>query len=148
MGTTDYLGVVQDRLGIVDFKTQNVKVTTKNSPPTYYESWPWQLAGYALAITDYYHRMGAHLYPDAHVALPERFVSVVINTNPEHPKWAQGSVGVWSRVWKYADIKRGAEIIKQLASLWYTVNKVPAPGTPERAEREERLLAEPEKAGE
>ena len=117
-GTTDYWGRVGEwGTGIVDFKTQGVKVykytekrTLKSGEvreyererktPSWHDKWPRQLAAYATALGDEMFRadrieelMGDSL-PENHRArkfigreMPGVCVSLVINTNEDHPNY-------------------------------------------------------------
>ena len=170
-GTTDYWGRVGEwGVGILDFKTQGVKVyeyiekrTLKSGEereyhrtrktPSWHDKWPRQLAGYAMALGDEMFRAAAENKWDDdlmdHRALkflgremPGVFVSVVINTNEDHPSY-QGPdyPGMWTRKWNPKVIAHGHDVMEEVARLFYTINKFPRPGSEERAKLAAEMVA-------
>ena len=152
-GTCDFYGLVDDQPAIIDFKTQGVKVRErktltlnartgekemrirKDASPRFYESWPWQIAGYARALKDYELRMERIDAGDIdRIGDPQSFISIIINTNPLHPRAVpdENVWGYWVRRWKPAEMARGYSMLRILTDLWYTVHKFPRPGTAER----------------
>ena len=123
-GTLDYIGpYYSDKTGrfhelaLVDFKTQGVKGNSKN--PRWREEWPWQLAAYAHAA-------------ERTIGKAACWVSVVLNTNEDHPDWTPDAPGKWVREWTKADIERGMGMMRRWCNLWYFYKKYPAPGSKER----------------
>ena len=124
-----------------------MKVAEKgNSPPTWYPEWAWQLAGYAMAVADEQFRL-EKIDAASMIPLPTSFWSVVINTNPEHPKWrSEDEPGYWTKKWNPKLVEHGAKVMISIANLFYTVHDkpnapLPWPGTPERRAMQEALEA-------
>lgn len=147
-GTTDYWGMYRNKKGedvwaIIDFKTQGVKVyeyiekrTLKSGEVReylrtrksveWYDSWGWQLAGYdsAAMVSPEANRLGA----------PRAWVSVAINTNPDHPDYVDENYpGLWIKEWKPEVIRYGHEVLAALTKGWYLTNRFPVIGSTERA---------------
>ena len=154
-GTTDYWGLYRDDEGeciaVVDFKTQGVQCTErverrklKSGEVREYQrtvksvkwvvNYAWQLAAYGAAA--------ALRSDDMKIPPPEKFVSVVINTNTEHVDYKSWDYPmVKDRVWAPEKIERGARIMETLTRGWYLINDWPLIGSAERAAAYEKIRA-------
>jgi len=93
-GCIDYIGAVDERPAMVDWKTQAVK-----KEPAFYDEWCWQLAAYAHASKEYRHH---DLY------------SVIIDT--AHP-------GCYAQKWGEEDVRRGWQGFQGLLEAWFADRK-------------------------
>ena len=104
-GTSDCFAMYDGQATILDFKTQGIK----DDKPNYYAEWRMQLAGYLMGLTE-------QGYP----ALVDRCMSVVINTNPLASFWRDtDQPGVFTKIYKPAQIVQAMNKIKLAASMWY-----------------------------
>ena len=138
-GTADYVGPYVSKndtyhdTALVDFKTQGVKFRKDGRrSPSYYPEWAYQLGGYA------------EMWRRSHVEAPTAWVSVVINTNEDHPDWSEDAPGIWVKEWKRDEIIHGWLVFQAVVAAWYLLKQFPAPGTSERERAEEALRIEME----
>lgn len=92
-GCIDYVGVIDEKPAIIDWKTQAVKKS-----PAFYNDWCWQLAAYSRA-NDY---SSHELY------------SVIIDT--AHP-------GCYVQKWERDDVRRGWNGFQGLLEAWFSDRK-------------------------
>jgi len=102
-GQVDGLAVINGKLTLLDYKTQDVKLDKKgNLKPNYYDSWVWQLAAYKNA--DWYQKP----------ARIQQVMSVVLcSQSPCYPI---------VKVWKPAELSKAWKIFKASCQLWQLTN--------------------------
>lgn len=93
-GCIDYVGLVDGRPALIDWKTQSVK-----KAPAFYDEWAWQLAAYGLGTDPY---MGCDLW------------SVVIDTAHQ---------GCYAQKWSPSDVARAWAGFKGLLEAWFADRK-------------------------
>lgn len=109
-GTVDLVTTMQgtETAAVVDFKTQGV-----GDQPNYYEEWQYQLAGYEVSVRA----------PKTEKRL---CINVVINTNPEHPRYRDDQhPGIWSRTYRPATILKARRMLYNAVVRWHIRNKTP-----------------------
>ena len=123
-GTADYSGRYgKSGIAVVDFKTQRVRARGNRKSPEWYDRWLLQLVAYGSAIEDRARMIGA---ADRGLGVPDSFVSVVINTNPDHPDYeGDDSPGYWVRKWSPDMVVYGRRVIEALCDTFYAVNDRP-----------------------
>lgn len=93
-GRLDFYGLIDGKMDLADFKTQNVK----NGKVSWYDEWGYQFAGYRQGLRD----MGQN---------PERCRSIVISTAPDLR-------GVDDHVWEEIEIDQAYDVVKVLRELY------------------------------
>ncbi len=101
-GTADLIAHHRGLRAIVDFKTQDVKVDDKgNKKPAYYDSWPRQLAFYAVADSK-----NSQTFP-----LLPRCISLILDSNPNGE--------LYEKVWEKNEILSAYEDFTIAAYQWF-----------------------------
>ncbi|WP_348700963.1 PD-(D/E)XK nuclease family protein [uncultured Limnobacter sp.] len=103
-GQVDGLAVVNGKLTLLDYKTQDVKKDAKGKlKPNFYESWVWQLAAYAKAD-----------WPNKPKRIQQVMSVVLCSQEPCYP-----IIKVWSR----EELARAWKVFKASCQIWQADRK-------------------------
>jgi len=103
-GQVDGLAVVNGKLTLLDYKTQDVKKDAKGKlKPNFYESWIWQLAAYAKAD-----------WPNKPKRIQQVMSVVLCSQEPCYP-----IIKVWSR----EELARAWKVFKASCQIWQADRK-------------------------
>ena len=103
-GQVDGLAIVNGKLTLLDYKTQDVKRNAKGEhKPNYYDSWAWQLAAYSKAE-----------WPNKPKRIQQVMSVVLCSQEPCYP-----IVKVWTR----EELARAWKVFKASCHIWQATKK-------------------------